>query len=125
MKKNKEINLVSYLNPQENVLAGREQGELARRDIGLDNLDIDKNIQQVEFIVPESLIAITPSFFLGLLFKSFKKLGFEEFEKRYKFRIETEDVSLNKRLVQDIDEGIRASMDSLDGRSFLDKLLRK
>ncbi len=125
MKKNKEINLDRFLNPNENILTGREQGELSRKIIGLDSLDSDKNIEQIVFIVPENLIAITPSFYLGLLFKSFKKLELQNFQSRYKFNLLTQDNQLIKRLNQDLEEGIRASIDSLDKRSFLDKLLNK
>lgn len=125
MNKQKEINLISYLNPNENVLAGREQGEKARKQIDLDNLDLDKNLVKIIFIVPEKLIAITPSFYLGLLFKSFKKLGQQQFQERYIFKFITQDVLLIKRLNQDLEEGIRASIDSIDKRSFLDKLLNK
>jgi hypothetical protein len=117
------INLNSFLNPNENVLAGREQGERARSSMNLDSLDKDKNHQVINCNISSSIIAITPSFYLGFFFKSYKRLGEDGFKMKYLFKIETEEAGLIKRLSDDLEEGKRAALDSLDTRSFLEKLL--
>ncbi|MHC8508449.1 MAG: hypothetical protein ACYYKD_03465 [Rhodospirillales bacterium] len=63
---------------------GREQGEQARRQLGLDALDEAE--ADVIVKIPETVYSLTPSFFHGLFGDTLKKYGEDEkFFSKYKF----------------------------------------
>ena len=76
------VNLGKYKSHSTTVFTGRPQGKQVRDELGLDKIDKSKEI--VTFIIPEDTSSINPSFFLGLLFESYKFLK-DKFLEKYKF----------------------------------------
>lgn len=113
------------LEPYQNkgVFTGRPQGESARESVGLDSLD-NKEINIV-LEVPENTTSFNPSFYLGLLYPSYQKLGLEGFEKKYSFRILIKDEDAKKIIYDDLLDGRRNAINSLADKSGLDFLLSK
>jgi len=111
------FNLRSYRPPNSFAFIGREQGQHARKTLDLDRLDTSEEI--VELIVPNDTTSFNPSFFLGLLYNSISKLGIDKFRKKYNFVFETDNISLQKVLRMNIEDGIRNANNSLNSRSGL------
>ena len=78
------VNLGKYKSHSTTVFTGRPQGKQVRDELGLDKIDKSKEI--VTFIIPEDTSSINPSFFLGLLFESYKFLK-DKFLEKYKFEL--------------------------------------
>src|SRR5437762_294074 len=108
----KELPLSKYKGgSRSSVYTGRPQGELARNDLKLSQLDA--NTIQIRFVIPAGTTAITPSFFLGLLFDSIKKMGFDQYKVKYSFRFEEEDPEIVGILQSNIAEGERNAFNTL------------
>ncbi len=118
----KIIRLEQYQN--KGIFTGRLQGEEARKAIGLDNLDSEKDVV-IQFEIPANTTSFNPSFYLGLLYDSYEKLGLEGFEKRYSFKILVGDERAKKVINDDLLDGRRNAINSLSGKSGLDFLLTK
>lgn len=93
-----KIDLQSLVGKNILVLAGMERGVAARKDFGLDDLDVGDD--DVVITAPESLDAIAPSFVQGFLAQSYSKLGEEGLKAKYRFQ-------LSEDLLDDILEGIK------------------
>lgn len=66
-------------------LAGKSRGEAAREFFDVDSLDAEGG--SIEVLVPNNLIAISSSYFLGLFSNSLRKFPVEErFKAKYHFR---------------------------------------
>jgi len=74
--------IIDFANLGMPVFTGRDRGQKARQDLGLDKLPID---EIVRVIIPEDTYAVTSSFFLGLFGASVRELGGEGFEKKFQF----------------------------------------
>ena len=85
------------------LIAGRQKGAAARDQFELDNLD--GGDEQVLVKIPESVISLNSSFFLGMFGKSIKALGREGFQKKYVFECAP-------ILQEDIDSGIRQALNT-------------
>jgi hypothetical protein len=118
----KIIKLEQFQN--KGIFTGRPQGEEARKTIGLDNYDNEKDVA-FQFAIPANTTSFNPSFYLGLLYDSYEKLGLEGFEKRYSFKILVEDERAKKVINDDLLDGRRNAINSLSGKSGLDFLLTK
>jgi hypothetical protein len=111
MKQN-QIDLNNFRGVNSSVFTGRPQGEHARSDLNLDKLD--KTDSQTEFIIPAGTAAITPSFFLGLLYGSIKKLGVPGYRHKYKFYFKDTDAEIVGILKENIQDGERRAMNALN-----------
>ena len=72
-------------NSQEISFAGREEGKMVREKLALTLKDYDE--YRYEIIIPEDTTSFEPSFYLGLLFGSVKKLGWDKFAQKYRLYI--------------------------------------
>src|ERR1035437_97205 len=79
----KTIDLGVYRTPQAIVLSGRSRGESIRQKLELN--DEGKKPTEVQIIVPEDILSLNSSFFLGLFDKSIQNLGVATFEEKYHF----------------------------------------
>lgn len=98
------INLKDFLPKESLVLSGREFGKDVRRQCEFDRIDDNKEIS-VTIVIPQNIISLNSSFFWGLFTESVKKLGEDEFIKKYKF--ECSDI-----IRKSIEDGIRRSLNS-------------
>jgi len=78
-----------YINPRLTALVGRENGEhvfdhLAKNKIVFSELE-DK-YESISLIIPDKILTINKSFFLGLFETRIQKLGTDGFQKKYKFK---------------------------------------
>src|SRR4051812_5968088 len=105
-------NLYKYRGNNSSIFTGRPQGYEAREDLNLDDTDSDPN-KKIIFIIPEGTTSLNPSFYLGLLFDSYKKLGAEGFNKKYKFQIATGDSSTKRVLQKNLEDASRNAINSL------------
>ena len=94
------------------IFTGRPQGEAVRIELNLDECDSDKNCL-INFIIPGDIISFNPSFYLGLFFKSYKKLSIEGFNQKYKFEIESNDEDIKRVILKDLEDGKRNAINSL------------
>src|SRR5690349_6207321 len=77
------IDLATFATKGVGILAGRERGALARRHLKLD--DADRTGAELEVRIPDAIISVNSSFFLGLFGESVRGLGETEFRRRYLF----------------------------------------
>src|SRR5438445_13479250 len=108
-----ELDLLNYRGIKSTVYTGRPQGEEARRKMGLDKLDRENDC--VSFLIPIDTTTITPSFFLGLLYDSIKKLTFEKYKSKYLFNFGKMNPDRIEILKKDIQEGERNAINSIKG----------
>jgi len=94
------IDLKNYSTPGAIFLSGRPKGEGIRNEIGLDRVDTSETVI-VE--IPDSIISLNSSFFLGLFGPSVRKLGPEEFRRRFSFNGPA-------AIYRDIDDGVRQAL---------------
>lgn len=78
-----EIDLNNFKNPNSRVLSGRKEGLKVREKLNLDS--IDKNEQKVTVIIPDDIISLNSSFFLGLFGPSVRLLNEFSFKNKYEF----------------------------------------
>lgn len=102
-RKNEAVNLEEFLG-QGTIFSGRQQGEEARRQFNIDQLDASKG--RTEILIPEKTTSLNPSFMLGLFFQSIKKLK-ENFRERYQFILLTENDQRREILMRDIEDFYR------------------
>lgn len=69
--------------PTSEILSGRDCGEDFRRKFGLDAEDLKPSIVSVR--IPDEIVSMNTSFFLGLFGPSVRLLTPEGFLKKYKF----------------------------------------
>lgn len=112
-----KIELKNYRPPNSTSFSGRPQGVEARTKIKISELD-QKEIEEVEFIIPGDTTSFNPSFFLGLLYDSIKKLGFERFNKKYHLIIETDNPDRKRALEKNIEDGFRSAYNTLNGKDI-------
>lgn len=97
----KRIDLNKFHQSGNIVMSGRPKGEQIRSELNLDRLDADP--EAVEVDVPEEVVSLNNSFFLGLFGPSVRNLGEGQFRSHYKFRCAPP-------IVKDIDSGIHESL---------------
>lgn len=118
-----KINLGDYKNSKATLFTGRPQGEEVRRKLDLDKIDKKKGVNVV-FVIPEDVVSFNPSFYLGLLFPSYKTLKKEGFEKKYSFEIDSDDIEIIKLLNNDLEDGKRSALNSLESNSSFFDIFR-
>lgn len=118
-----KIKLSEFKNPKARLFTGRPQGQDVRRKLDLDKIDNTKNIKVI-FVVPGDVVSFTPSFYLGLLFPSYKALKKEGFEGKYFFEIDSSDNQIVKLLNNDLEDGKRSALNSLESNSSIFDIFR-
>jgi len=91
------INLADTVGPDVRVLIGQDRGVAVRAAMHLDELDNSQT--SVEFVIPETLRTLTPSFVQGFFSNSVHRLGESGFFAHYKF-------DARPHIVSDIHAGI-------------------
>jgi hypothetical protein len=119
----KEFDLGKYRGVNSTVYTGRPQGEAARRDLKLESYD--SNDSKVAFLIPSDTTTITPSFFLGLLYESIKKLGLDGYSKKYVFKFQETNEDIVRILKRDIEDGERNAVNSIGGKRGLGSFLNR
>ena len=119
----KKIDLGIYKSKVNTIYTGRPQGEIVREKIGLDAED--KTGDEVYFLIPDETTSFNPSFYLGLLFQSYKALGIENFSKKYHFTIETADPEKKSVIMENLEDGKRNAINSLSSDGGLKYFLNK
>lgn len=118
----KIINLTSEHRggAQSTTFSGRPEGEAVRKELNLDA--IDNSSDPVTITIPNDTTSFNPSFFLGLLFKSVKKMGsVDAFKKRFSFDFSNyTDFELLKYVQQDIEDSYRRCINELNQKTGLD-----
>jgi hypothetical protein len=78
------IDLAKFTSSDEIVLSGRPKGESLRKKLGLDALE-DKD-EPMQIVIPQHIVSLNSSFFLGLFSKSVEKFGESGFLSKYEFQ---------------------------------------
>jgi hypothetical protein len=97
------IDLTKFTGVDEIILSGRPKGEELRRKLGLDAAD--DRAELINIIIPQRIISLNSSFFLGLFAKSVDKLGESGFLAKYVF-------DCKPILVRDIDAGVHQAVNT-------------
>ena len=105
------IDLGNYKSGSSTIFTGRPQGTSVREKLDLDEFDNSKS--SIVFIIPSDTTSFNPSFYLGLLFKSYEKLGIEGFDEKYSFEISTTDEATKKVLLSNLEDGKRYAINSI------------
>lgn len=119
-----KINLKEFRGGGSRLFTGRPQGRQARKKLGLDKEDID-NSKNVTFIIPLETTSFNPSFYLGLLFESYKNIGVDGFNHKYSFEIEETDPSIRKVLEKNLADGARNAINEITKKTGILKFLKK
>ncbi len=106
------IELSKYKSAKSLIFTGRPQGEEVRKLLNLDELD--KSNDTVVFVIPDDTISFNPSFYLGLLFPSYKKLKPEGFDLKYSFEINSDNPDIVRVINKDLIDGKRNAINSLE-----------
>jgi hypothetical protein len=117
----KTINLGKYRGNNSSYFTGRPQGEEVRKVLNLDSIDSSDTI--VEFEIPIGTTSFNPSFYLGLLFKSFELLGQEAFEQKYEFNILDEKDEIRQVIKSNLEDAKRNALNSLKNRGGFKKFI--
>lgn len=101
-KQANRIDLDEFRSPGVIVLSGRPKGVALRRRLGLDEKDLHAG--PITIVVPEEIVSLNSSFFLGLFAESVTSLGREGFQRKYLFECPPE-------IREDVEDGIRQALD--------------
>jgi hypothetical protein len=82
------------------VFTGRDRGKSVREKSKID--EVEAKYEEVNIVIPDNIYSINPSFFEEFLVNVVKKLGKEEFLKKFKFASEG-DYEFESPLYQAID----------------------
>ena len=99
IKKN-EINILDGIPNSNNIFAisGRDLGYKQRKSLRIDQLE--EKFDNIEIYVPDNIVILSSSFFLGFLGESVRKCGSrEKFKEKFIFKT-------NGRLDNNIEDGI-------------------
>lgn len=113
----RDIDLSKYRGNKSSIYTGRPQGYGVRRELNLDEVDLSED--EVVFIIPEGTTSLNPSFYLGLLFDSYKKLGLDQFHKKYSFQVLTSNPAIKRVLEKNLEDANRSAINSLQRKNPL------
>ena len=119
-----KIDLSNYKSGKSTIFTGRPQGEAVREKLKLDSVDSNKD-SIVVFSLPDDTTSFNPSFYLGLLFKSYQTLGVDGFDSKYSFEFVTKDDATKKVLISNLEDGKRYAVNSLNPVSSFKSLFSK
>lgn len=115
----KQIKLKDYvLIPEQKYFNGRPEGQDLRKKLKLDIADKQKD--KVEFYINSGLIGMNISFFLGLFSPTISKYGLKDFENRYVFTYEDDQVK--KLFEKDFEYGKKAALRETNPSDLILKL---
>lgn len=115
----KNVILKEYLTiPEQKYFNGRPEGQAVRKTLKLDIEDEKKNT--IKFYINSGLIGMNVSFFLGLFSPTISKFGMKEFENRYIFEYEDEEVK--KLFEKDFEYGKKAALREVNPNNLIFKL---
>ena len=97
------IDLTKYTGRDEIILSGRPKGEELRQKLNLEKMDSEADA--IKIIIPQHIVSLNSSFFLGLFTESVKKFGEEGFRSKYFFEC-------RPILMKDIDAGIHQALNT-------------
>jgi len=102
----KTINLNDFLQGRETALIGRDNGEnvfdnMVRK--GFDFLKLEQEFDKIIIQIPDRIVSINKSFFLGLFETIIERLKKEGFYKKYQFET-TEHI--NKKIEGHVDSAL-------------------
>lgn len=108
------IKINNVISQTTTVLSGRPEGEKARANLKLD--EIESNDNQYDVLIPERIRTFNVSYFLGLFSISIKILGESKFREKYKFYLENngQKLDLSETIHEDIEEGIEWALDETE-----------
>lgn len=115
------IDLTKFRGNQSTLFTGRPQGEQAREVLNLDKLDSGQGV--VVLVIPQGTTSFNPSFYLGLLYDSIKRLGISKFEVKYSFEIEDPNPSVIKVIRKNLEDGKRNAINTIENRTGLSRFL--
>lgn len=115
--KTMKIDLRKFRPSNSTSFSGRPQGLAARKAMKMAELDKSEN-DEIHLVIPADTTSFNPSFFLGLVFESIKKLGIETFKRRYIWDIETKNEDRKRALLKNIDDGYRSADNSINNKSI-------
>lgn len=98
--------------------AGRPEGKQVRSELKFNSLDVDSS--EYDIIIPDDTTSFNPSFYLGLLYDSIKKLGWLKFSQKYQFDLSNMPVALQKEIKEGIEDGERRAKNELEGKTGID-----
>lgn len=100
------LDLKDHINKRETALVGREHGEnllKKLKDKGILFKEIEKKYKVIQLIVPNYIMSINKSFFLGFLETRIQELGTDEFRKKYSF---SASAYILRKIDKNIDQAI-------------------
>ncbi|MBQ6723784.1 MAG: hypothetical protein IJQ84_04635 [Paludibacteraceae bacterium] len=97
---------------------GRPEGQQVREELSLSEKDRDE--YTYEIVMPEDTTSFNPSFYLGLLFDSVKKLGWDAFSRKYQFNLDNFSESLRAEIRIGLDDCERRAKNELAGKTGID-----
>lgn len=98
------INLEDFRAKGAKVFTGRDRGAQVRKDSNID--EIETQSDKVNFIIPDNIYSINPSFFEELFENVVNKLGKEGFYKKFNF-VSSGQYNFEKSLNEAIDRLLR------------------
>lgn len=107
-----EIDLLKFRGGKSTIFTGRPQGRDVRKELKLSDLD-RKDDTEIVFVIPEGTTSFNPSFYLGLLFDSYKYLGVDKFKDKYSFHILAKEESIKRVLQKNLEDASRNALNSL------------
>lgn len=100
------IDLGNFIQANVKVLSGRDKGELARKQLKLDELDAQE-IDKIEVKIPTKVWSMNSSFFLGCFGPSVRKLGESLFRNKYVFQCD-------EVILKNVEDGISRALKVAD-----------
>lgn len=111
----KAIDLTKYRGHRSTVFTGRPQGEDARRELQLN--DLDRGDQPVRIIIPTGTTSFNSSFYLGLLYDSIKHLGEDGFKQKYILEVKDPNHDTQRSIRRNLEDGLRQALNAMRGKS--------
>lgn len=98
------FDLEKYRTKGAKVFTGRDKGKYVRQHSKFDEIEIEND--KIQFIIPNNIFSINPSFFEELLINVVTKLSKEKFLEKYEF-INRGNYKYKKPLMDAIDRILR------------------
>ncbi|NTU49808.1 MAG: hypothetical protein HGA87_02770 [Desulfobulbaceae bacterium] len=112
-RKEKIINFDDFLTKKETSLVGRENGEALLKKSGIAFSAIEKEFDLIVINIPDRIVTMNKSFFLGFFELSVQRLGKDEFFKKYQ-------ISASTYIISKLDEYAVAALLRASQREILD-----